>query len=176
MDRHAEAVRAAGATRSASAAPTFEDLFAGEHERLFRALYLMTGNSQEAEELMQDAFLKIWERWDRVAAMDEPGGYLYRTAVNLARNRLRRLALAARRTLVPGQAEDPFTAADLRDEMVRALRGLGERQRMALVLSDLVGLSSEEASSMLGVKPATVRSLASQGRAALKRTMEARDG
>ncbi len=42
----------------------FEELFAKEHAGLFRALYLITGSSQDAEELMQDAFLKVWERWE----------------------------------------------------------------------------------------------------------------
>ena len=96
----------------------FEELFASEHQRLFRALYLITGNSQESEELMQDAFLKVWERWDRVGQFDNPTGYLYRVAVNGARSRYRRAALAAKRTLSFGQAEDQFAAADLRDELV----------------------------------------------------------
>jgi RNA polymerase sigma-70 factor, ECF subfamily len=42
------------------------------------------GNRAEAEELAQDAFLKVWERWDRVADIEEPVGYLYRTAMNLS--------------------------------------------------------------------------------------------
>ena len=47
----------------------------------FAALWLVTRNSHEAEEIMQDAFLKLWERWDRVNQMDDPTGYLYRTAM-----------------------------------------------------------------------------------------------
>jgi Sigma-70 region 2 len=50
---------------------TFEDLFADEHERLYRALYLIVGSSHEAEELMQDAFVRVLERWDRI---DNPQG------------------------------------------------------------------------------------------------------
>lgn len=114
----------------ATAGPlTFEDLFADEHARLYRALYLIIGNTHEAEELMQDAFLHVLERWDRI---DDPAGYLYRSALNSTRSRFRRLAFAAKRPLTPGQPEDPFAAADLRDQMVRALRELPERQRAAL--------------------------------------------
>jgi RNA polymerase sigma factor (sigma-70 family) len=157
----------------ATAVPlTFEDLFADEHERLFRALYLIVGNSHEAEELMQDAFLHVLERWDRI---DNPAGYLYRSALNSTRSRYRRLAFAAKRTLTPGQPEDAFAAADLRDEMVRALRELPQRQRAALVLMDLLDYRSEDASEVLGVTAATVRSLASHGRAAMKRSLEADD-
>jgi RNA polymerase sigma-70 factor (ECF subfamily) len=152
---------------------SFEELFAAEHAKLFRALYLIVGNAAEAEELMQDAFLKVLERFDRI---ENPAGYLYRSAMNAARSRFRRLAMAARKTLPTGrEPEDPFAAADLRDEVVRALRELPERQRAALVLTDMLDLSSEEASKSLGVTPATVRSLASHARAALKLTMEPAD-
>ncbi len=157
----------------ATAVPlTFEDLFADHHERLYRALYLIVGNSHEAEELMQDAYVHVLERWDRI---DNPAGYLYRSAFNSTRGRFRRLKLAAKRTLTPGQPEDPFAAADLRDQMVRALRELPERQRAALVLLDLLDYRSEDAAEVLGVTAATVRSLASHARAALKLSMEAED-
>ena len=151
---------------------TFEDLFADQHERLYRALYLIVGNSNEAEELMQDAFLHVLERWDRI---DDPSGYLYRCAFNSTRSRFRRLKVAAKRNLIPGQPEDPFAVADLRDQMVRALRELPERQRAAVVLLDLLDYRSGEAAEVLGVTAATVRSLASHARAAMKLSMETDD-
>jgi RNA polymerase sigma-70 factor (ECF subfamily) len=154
---------------------TFEDLFAAEHRRLFRALFLMTGSTEDAEELMQDAFLRVWERWDRVGRMDNPGGYLCRIAVNGARSRTRRLKLLAKRSIAPGTVQDAFAAADLRDELVRALAGLTLRQRTALVLTDLMDMPADESARLLGVKAPTVRSLASQARAALKLTLEADD-
>jgi RNA polymerase sigma factor (sigma-70 family) len=157
------------------AVPTFEELFEAEHDRVFRALYLVTGHAQEAEEVMQDAFLKIWERWDRVRAMDNPAAYLYRTAINGALSRRRRVVVAAKRRLSLGPAEDPFEAADLRDQLVGALSALTPRQRAALMLTDLLGFTSEEAARTLGVAAGTVRSLASQGRAAMRVAMEASD-
>jgi RNA polymerase sigma factor (sigma-70 family) len=158
------------ADTKANAQPlTFEDLFADEHERLYRALYLIVGNSHEAEELMQDAFVRVLERWGRI---DNPTGYLYRSAFNATSSRLRRLKLAAKRTLTPGEPENPFAAADLGDEIVRALRELPERQRAAVVLLDLLDLRSEEAAKVLRVAPATVRSLASHARATMKLSME----
>ncbi len=77
----------------------FEAFFDAEHAGLFGALCLVTGNRQEVEEIMQEAFLRLWERWDHVSIMENPTGFLYRTAMNVLRNRYRRAALAVRRAL-----------------------------------------------------------------------------
>ncbi len=146
----------------------FEAFFEAEHARLLRALYLVTGNAQEAEELMQDAFVAVWERWDRVGAMDQPTGYLYRTAMNRFRSRVRRAARVARRAVGAVEGGDAFAAADERDALARALAVLPERQRAAVVLTELLGYGAEEAGRVLGVKAVTVRSLASQARSALR--------
>src|SRR4051812_24639048 len=82
------------------AEPTsFESFFETNRSRLFGALCLVTGNRQEAEDITQDAFLRIWERWDRMSEVEDPTGYLFRTAMNVFRNRARRTALAARKAL-----------------------------------------------------------------------------
>ena len=179
MDRMPEP--ASAVSEPAAAAPrtghvAFEDLFRDEHARLLRALYLVTGNRQEAEEIMQDAFLAVWERWDRVGAMEEPTGYLYRTAMNRHRSALRRAARAARRVVGAAEGGDAFAQADERDAVARALGALPRRQRAAVVLTELLGYGSEEAGEILGVKAVTVRALASQGRAAMRTRLETDDG
>lgn len=137
---------------------------------------LITGNRHEAEEIAQDAFLAVWERWDRVRALDDPTGYLYRTAMNVFRKRRRRAAMAVRRLAGMAPApDDAFARVDRRRVVAAALATLTPRQRAALVVTDLLGFTSEEAARMLGIKPVTVRVLASQGRAALKTTMERSD-
>jgi RNA polymerase sigma factor (sigma-70 family) len=153
----------------------FEAFFEAEHERLLRALFVVTGSAEEADDLMQDAFVAVWERWDRVRDMRDPTGYLYRTAMNRFRSRLRAARLAARRIVRADPQPDLFEAVDDRDLVVRALAGLSERQRAALVLTDLLDFDSAEAATILGVKPSTVRALASQGRAALRRSAERAD-
>lgn len=170
MDEPASAVSERDAVTPPPA--TFEAFFEAEHERLLRALYLVTGNVQEAEEIMQDAFVAVWERWDRVGAMKAATGYLYRTAMNRHRSRLRRTARAARRVLGVAEGGDEFARADERDALARALARLPVRQRAALVLTELLGYGSEEAGQMLGVRDVTVRSLASRGRAALREELE----
>ena len=155
---------------------SFEVFFERERDGLFGALVLIAGNRYEAEEIVQDAFLAIWERWGRVQGLDAPTGYLYRTAMNVFRKRRRRAAMALRR--LAGTALEPtdaFAEVDRRRTVAEALATLSPRQRAALVLTDLLEFTSEEAGRMLGIRPATVRVLASQGIAALKTTMERSD-
>ena len=77
----------------------FESFFEDHCSKVFRAMCLVTGNRQEAEEITQDAFLRLWERWDPVAEMEDPAGFLFKTAMNVFRNRARR-ALDRRQEIV----------------------------------------------------------------------------
>jgi DNA-directed RNA polymerase specialized sigma24 family protein len=111
--------------------------------------------------------------------MDDPAGYLYRTAMNLFRSRRRRAALALRRVAHPGERRDQLREVEEREATVRALAPLTRRQRAAapltrrqraaVVLVDAVGLTSEEAGAALGVKASTVRVLLARGRAVLRK-------
>jgi RNA polymerase sigma factor (sigma-70 family) len=154
------------------AAAAFEDFFEAERRRLYRALCLITGDPGEAEEVAQDAFLHLWERWDRVRDMDHRCGYLYRTAMNGLRSRRRRLMRAGRLSLLPRREVDAYEEADLRDAVLRALGKLGRRQRAAVVLTDLLGFGSGEAGRLLGVKATTVRTLSSEARVILRHELE----
>src|SRR5437667_10726858 len=106
---------------------SFEGFYEEQRDRLFGALCLITGDRHEAEELAQDAFLAVWERWDRVAAMESPPGYLYRTAMNGFRKRRRRAAIALRRVVRSEAERDVFAEADARQVVARALAGLSRR-------------------------------------------------
>jgi RNA polymerase sigma factor (sigma-70 family) len=147
----------------------FAAFFAEEHRGLFKALYFVTGNRADAAELMQDAFLGLWERWDRIDRIADPKGYLFRVALNGFRMRAR-AAVRATRNLVPvASSTDPFDEIDLREDVRRMLLDLSPRQRAALVLLDMYGYGSEEAARIMGIRPSTVRALATQGRAVLRR-------
>ena len=154
---------------------SFEDFYERERDGLFGALCLITGNRQDAEEITQDSFVSLWERWDRISPMDNPTGYLYRTALNGLRKRQRRGVLALRRVVRKQEPRDAFAAVDEWDVLRRALAELTPRQRAALVVTELLGHTSEEAARLLGIKAVTVRVLTSQARAALTKTMELRN-
>jgi RNA polymerase sigma-70 factor (ECF subfamily) len=176
MERAASRAAAPPASTAVDAVePSFEDFYLAERPTLFRRLWLITGNAAEAEEIAQDAFLRLWERWDRISAVRDPTAYLYRTAMNVFRQRYRRGLLALRRALAPAEPQDDFAAADARDVVGRALATLTPRQRAALVLTELVGMSAKEAGYALGIKPSTVRALATQGRASFRNVVGADD-
>ena len=150
---------------------SFEELFLAERVGLYGSLWLVTRDRQEAEEIAQEAFLKVWERWDEVSELRDPTGYLYRTAMNVWRSRLRRARVAVRKTFRSSAGVDAIDVVDARDVVLRALNSLTPRQRAAVVLTELLDLTSEEAGKALGIRPSTVRVLAARGRATLQGVM-----
>jgi RNA polymerase sigma-70 factor, ECF subfamily len=154
----------------------FEDFFAQESTALLRRLWLVTRDRGEAEDLVQDAFIVVLERWQRVRNMEDRSGYLYRVAFNAWRKRARRATRAVQRLLSPSEPPDAFAGVDARTMIGSALEALTPRQRAALVLTELVGMTSEEAGRVLKVRPVTVRVLASQARAAMRERIGGTDG
>jgi RNA polymerase sigma-70 factor (ECF subfamily) len=153
----------------------FEEFFQAEHVRLARALFLLTGSAAEADELTQEAMVRVYERWDRVRQMDSPQGYLFRTAMNLHRSRLRRLATRARHIFTVTPSPDPAEMVESRDSLSRALASLPTGQREALVLVEWLGMDQEEAATALGIKPGSVRARLSRAKADLRRMLEDED-
>jgi RNA polymerase sigma-70 factor (ECF subfamily) len=157
-------------------AASFEEFFRAEQLRLHRVLFAITGSRPEAEDIGQEAFLRVWERWDRVGVMDDPAGYLHRTAINVFRDRSRRLVLAMRRAVRVSPRPDEYDAVEARSVAASALGSLPSRQRAAIVLTEALGYSAEEAGKLLGIKASTVRALHFQARSALRSSKETIDG
>jgi hypothetical protein len=84
MESHLRSVPAARA-EVANRVPSFRGILRSDFRRILAALCLVTGNRHEAEEIAQDACLRVFKRWDRVRAFDDPTGYLYRASMNVFR-------------------------------------------------------------------------------------------
>jgi RNA polymerase sigma-70 factor (ECF subfamily) len=164
-----------GAAEVQAVGQPFEEFFELEQERLLRLLWMVTGSLQEAEDIVQEAFLRVWERWPHVSVLDSPSGYLHRTAMNVFRNRYRRAKVAVRKAVGAAAPVDAFGAVDDRVTVSNALARLTPKQRAAVVLTDLLGYSAEEAAGLLGIRSSTVRSLSSNARSTLRGAVELAD-
>ena len=134
---------------------------------MVRSLYLLTADLPEAEDLSQEAMARAYERWERVKLMDSPRGYVYRTAVNINRKRLRHLAVRRRRLTALARGAEAQSANEAPAELAAALTSLTVGQREAFLLVEWVGLSAEEAGRILRIAPASVRSRTHRARATL---------
>ena len=153
----------------------FEDLYLDERIRLVRAMLLLTGRVGEAEDLAQEAFVRVYERWSQVGEMESPTGYLYRTALNLHRKRLRRLAVKLRKRAVRQDDDRGGDVADERLDLLRAVAALPIAQRQAVVLVDWLGFPPSEAALLLGIEAASVRGRLHRARRELRRQVGGND-
>jgi RNA polymerase sigma-70 factor (ECF subfamily) len=154
----------------------FRTLYEDEHRRLFQTLYFVTGDRHDAADLMHETFLKLWERWDSIDEIRNVHSYLFKVALNGSRMRARAARRAAHRRIPLGVVHDPFDEVELREDVRRMLQGLTPRQRAALLLLDLYDYGSEEAARIMGIRPSTVRALATQGRAVLRTSAKTSGG
>lgn len=147
----------------------FGEFVTGSLPALLRFGHVLTGNRQEAEDLVQEALAKSLRRWRRVTA-DDPRAYVRRVMVNTHQTRWRRWGSRVELGDVPEAAVDD---AGLRrsqewDTLRRALARLPSGQRTVLVLRYLEDLPDSSIAALLGCRPGTVRSRASRGLAALR--------
>jgi RNA polymerase sigma-70 factor (sigma-E family) len=143
---------------------TFESLYADEVGGMARLAFLMVGSEAQAEELVHDAFARLYERWDRV---DNPGAYLRTCVVNGCRDRLRRRRVEQRHASAAPRAGEPET-----EHLADALAALPYKQRAAVVLRYYEDRSEADIAELLGVRPGTVKSLLHRGLASLREVIE----
>jgi RNA polymerase sigma-70 factor (sigma-E family) len=151
------------------------ELYRAESARVVNLAYALTGDRALAEDLMQEAFLKVGSRLRRVAP-DDFGAYLRTTVVNLARSHHRRTFVRRKHA---GEVEHQHVTrqriyeegagvSDTRDMLWRALQSLPARQREAVVCRFFMDMSEQETARTLGVGVGTVKSSVSRGLQALR--------
>ena len=161
-----------------NAAAGFEALVR-QYERLVLVTALrIAGNMDDAQDISQEVFLRLYRNLDKVRAMQNLSGWLYRVTVNacfdLRRRRPAGVSVELSDDFASGET-DPQQAvaeAERRRALEMSLRILSEKERAALVLRDLEGLSTEEVAEALGSSAATVRSQISKARIKVKGFVE----
>jgi RNA polymerase sigma-70 factor (ECF subfamily) len=148
----------------ASAEAEFTAFYQARFSDLAGQLFALTGDSSEAHDLVQEAFVRAWQRWSTVSGYEDPVGWIRRVAWNLAMSRHRRMRLFrrwAQHAWVPEAM--PETGPD-RVVLVAALRKVSPRQRRALVLRYLADLPIAEIAAEIGAAEGTVKALLHRGR------------
>lgn len=143
----------------------FEDLYRTEYGSMVKLARGLVDSSEQAEEIVQDAFAKVFERWSR---LKEPGGYLRVSVINGARSELRKREVV-RRFGLTRRAE---ATTGERDYLIDALDQLSANQRTVLVLRYYADMSEKEIADALNVRPGTVKSTTSRGLANLRKALE----
>lgn len=149
----------------------FEQFFLGEHPKLVALGLAWTGNPDTARELAQEALVRAYRSWDRVARLDIPGAWVRRVMINLLIDARRgeQRAITLRDRL--GQPVSQPAVDGLDDNDLRwwdAVRALPDRERAAITLHYLEDLSIAEVAEILEVAPGTVKSSLSHARQKLR--------
>ena len=144
---------------------SFGDFYELQYRPMVRLAQALVDTSESAEEIVQDAFVKVYGRWNR---LNQPAGYLHIAVVNGARSELRKREVRRRVGLLARPAAPPGE----RDYLIDALDRLSPRQRTALVLRFFAQMSERETADAMGVRPGTVKSLVSRGLAELRKAIQ----
>lgn len=147
-------------------------LYTAHYRSLVRLAVLLVDDVGTAEEVVQDAYVKMHGSWRRIREPEAAIGYLRTTVLNLARSRLRHRQVVRKHAPKPGPDEPSAEYGALarleRDRVVRALRTLPTRQRECLVLRYYGDLSETQIAEAMGISTGAVKSHASRGMAALR--------
>ncbi len=151
-----DTVRAEGTVGASDlAAVLFPDFYRERRDRIARALTLTLGDPDLAVEAVDEAMARAYQRWARVGSLENPGGWVYRVALNWACSVLRR----RRRAPQPRPERDTTDIGPISEPTVlRALAELDVRQRAVVVCRHLMGWSEEETAIALSTPVGTVKS------------------
>jgi RNA polymerase sigma-70 factor (sigma-E family) len=151
-----------------------ESLFHAHYPRVVYTAFSLVGDWDLAEQLAQEAYLRLWRRWRWISDPQAAPMYLQRTVVNLSRETIRRRVVERRvlraRQLEPAAAPAPDAAAVA--ELRRAVAALPMRKRECVVLRYLLGLSEAETADLLGISVGTVKSQTHKGLRQLRERLD----
>ncbi|BEL06431.1 SigE family RNA polymerase sigma factor [Actinoplanes sichuanensis] len=152
---------------SSAASEAVSDLFRSCYARLVGVVALASGSRTDAEECVQEAFLKAFDRWDRVSGLESPEAWVRTVALRLSSNRRRKARNMVKALLRLGPPHEDPPPDTNRLDVVQALRGLPGGQRQVVVMYYLLGFDVDHIAQALGVASGTVKSRLSRARAVL---------
>jgi RNA polymerase sigma-70 factor, ECF subfamily len=167
----------------------YEQLFNQYNRGIYNLIFQMVRNDQDAADLTQDVFVRVWKSLPRLQAPEAFPSWLYRVATNLTRNWIRDNSRVRQESLdqpfgndedetgqreIPDLSGDPSTVTQTRatqDVVQRAIQGLSPDHRMVVTLHHLDGMPVEEIAKTMNCSVGTVKSRLSRARDHLKRKL-----
>ena len=152
-------------------------LFLDHYDPLRRLAYVMLGDAQQAEEIVQEAFAKAMTRWNLFARAEHPHAYMRQIVVNLCRSKIRRFVLERKVTEMFKHDEERaepvpgVEAHGLNLDVWDAVRKLPDRQRACIVLRYLEDMTEPEVADVLGIPVGTVKSQLNRARGKLSKVL-----
>jgi RNA polymerase sigma-70 factor (ECF subfamily) len=151
----------------------FDAFFQASWGRLQSQAYVLTGSRETAQDLTQEALLRLWKNWDRVARFESPEGWTRRVLHNLCiqswrKSRPRRFSAKHE---IPPSSDVP----EHHFQLAQAMRCLPGEQARALLLHDGLGMTVSETASEIGVPEGTVKSWLSRSRKIVATSIEQAD-
>ena len=166
-------------TSSDGARPRYacpEDVFEREYARLVRALTIVAGEREAAADAVQEAFIRLVARWDRVSAYEDPAGWVRRVAMNRIRDQQRSLVRqASLLTRLQQERPAPEGALVADKELWGLLRSLPLKQRTAIALHYVGGLTARETAQVMHISEGTVDRHLHRALQSLRRALEEAD-
>lgn len=148
-------------------AADFDEFYRGARQRLLTCVFLLTGDLSEAQDAVQEAFMRAWLRWDAIGHYHEPEAWVRLVACRIATSRWRGMRSRVRAYQRHGLTADQDPPGTETVDVVAALRRLPEEQRIALALHYLVGLPVADVALQTGAPVGTVKARLFRGRRAL---------
>ncbi len=151
----------------------FEELMIATERRVSLLAWRILGDAEEVKDALQETFLRLYRHLKRYDETRDFFGWLARITINVCRDleqsrRKRRIFTPIDASTVEGTPAGTGHGAGLRADLHRAIDTLPERERLVLILSDVEGMTSEEAAEVLGNTAATVRVQLSKARAKVR--------
>ncbi|MGH9126311.1 MAG: SigE family RNA polymerase sigma factor [Acidimicrobiales bacterium] len=147
--------------------PGFDEFYEGTKRKLLAQVYSACGDLGDAQDCLQDAYIRAWQRWTRINAYDNPEAWVRTVAMRLATNRWHKARSAVRAWTRNGPSRDGVEPSPDSVALVAGLRRLPWPQRQALVLHYIAGMPILEIAAETGVPESTVKTRLARGRLAL---------
>lgn len=148
---------------------SFDAFYRRDRDKVAKALALTIGNGALAVEATDEAMARALARWDRIGTYDNPGGWVFRVGLNLARSWLRRRRFEQE---LPDSPLVEVHEPDVRADLDRALATLDVKHRSVVVLRHVLGYSSLETAEALAISEGTVKSRLSRALERLRNELE----